>query len=260
MNLNKSKIAREFWRDIIDNNKIDLSNSDARKSVVNEFLNSAENKEAGWKGIAAEKRFFRLAFDKICRERGINVHQFGLKPEPKRVKTQTGKMNINIKTNEKPVHPLLQSSEEKKEEDQKEKEEQEKKKTLNTEQLQQQQQVAAIYTGQSVGQIFAMMFNIVHSRFKECSPLTPQEVNAMGEAWYPIFNEYLGGTGGKWVMPIIVTAPIVIQRAAEFQRAQKEKELSEEIKKDLPEGFQPPEDIPDEPVESKKNKNWTDKL
>ena len=103
MALNKSKIAREFWRDIIDNNKIDLSNSDARKSVVSQFLNDPENKN--WKN--ADRRFFRLAFDKICKERGINVHQFGLKPEPKKIKTKAGQMNINIKTDEKKVHPLF---------------------------------------------------------------------------------------------------------------------------------------------------------
>ena len=72
MALNKSKLAREFWRDIVDNNKIDLSNSDARKSVVNDFLNNPENQKAGWKKTA-DKRFFRLGFDKICKERGINT-------------------------------------------------------------------------------------------------------------------------------------------------------------------------------------------
>jgi len=123
MALNKSKIAREFWRDIIDNNKIDLSNSDARKSVVNEFLNNPENK--GWK--AADKRFFRLGFDKICKERGINTHQFGIKPEPKRIKKEVGGMNINIKTDEKKIHPLFRKEEEEKEKEEKKKKEEEEK-------------------------------------------------------------------------------------------------------------------------------------
>ena len=92
MGLNKSKIAREFWRDIIDNNKIDLSNSDARKSVVNEFLNNPENK--GWR--TADKRFFRLAFDKVSREFGKTTAQYGVKPEPKRTKKQSGTMNYNF--------------------------------------------------------------------------------------------------------------------------------------------------------------------
>ena len=248
MALNKSKIAREFWRDIIDNNKIDLSNSDARKSVVNEFLNNPENK--GWK--AADKRFFRLGFDKICRERGINVHQFGLKPEPKKIKTKAGQMNINIKTDEKKVHPLFRKEEEKREEEQEAKEE--PKHDVKTAQQLTEQQAAAIYTGDSVAGIFTMMFNILHSRFPECSPLTTQEQKALGEAWYPIFNEYLAGTGGKWIMPIVVTAPICIVRFSEYARKKKETEIYEEIMKDMPEPI-------DEPVEPKKpDKTWGERL
>lgn len=255
MALNKSKIAREFWRDIVDNNKIDLSNSDARKAVVNEFLAHPDNKKAGWK-LTADKRFFRLGFDKICKERGISTHQFGIKPEPKKVKTSAGKMNINIKTNEKPVHPLFR----KEETEQQEKQDAEKhltnQKIPNTEQLQRQQEAAAVYTGQSVGAIFAMMFNILHSRYPACSPLTTSEQTALGDAWYPIMNEYLGEKGGKWILPIIVTAPIVIVRFSEFQRAEKEKEIEDEILKDIPK-----EKIPDEPKEKKKpDKSWSEKL
>ena len=110
MKINKSEIARNFWRDIIDGNKIDLSSTDARKKIVSQFLNDTENKKAGWK--AGDRRFFRLGFDKICKERGISTHQFGIKPEPKRVKTQAGKMNININTDEKKVHPLLKEERE----------------------------------------------------------------------------------------------------------------------------------------------------
>ena len=245
---NKSKIAREFWRDIIDNNKIDLSNSDARKSVVSQFLNDPENKN--WKN--ADRRFFRLAFDKICRERGINSHQFGVKPEPKRVKTKTGQMNINIKTDEKKVHPLFRKEEAEKEKEQEAKEE--PKHDVKTAQQLTEQQAAAIYTGDSVAGIFTMMFNILHSRFPECSPLTTQETKALGEAWYPIFNEYLAGTGGKWIMPIVVTAPICIVRFSEYARKKKEKEISEDIMKDMPEPI-------DEPVEPKKpDKTWGDRL
>jgi hypothetical protein len=39
---------------------------------------------------------------------------------------------------------------------------------------------------------------------------TARKQKALGEAWYPIFNEYLAGTGGKWIMPIVVTAPIAL--------------------------------------------------
>ena len=249
MALNKSKIAREFWRDIIDNNKIDLSNSDARKSVVNEFLNNEENK--GWK--AADKRFFRLGFDKICKERGINVHQFGLKPEPKKIKTKAGQMNINIKTDEKKVHPLFRKEEEKREEQQEAKEEP-KHDVKTAEQLQKEQHAAAVYTGDSVAGIFGMMFNILHSRYPACSPLTPQEQKALGEAWYPIMNEYLGESGGKWILPIAVTAPIVIVRFTEYTRAKKEKEIEEELL-DMPAPI-------DEPIEPKKkpDKTWGDRL
>jgi|TARA_R110002020_G_scaffold283203_2_gene498951 hypothetical protein len=251
MALNKSKIAREFWRDIIDNNKIDLSNSDARKEAVNQFLRNPENK--GWK--AADRRFFRLGFDKICKEKGISPASFGIKPEPKRIKTKTGQMSFNIKTDEKKVHPLLQKEEEEKKDQPSEPKE--KEVDVKTAQQLSEQQAAAIYTGDSVAGIFDMMFNILHSRFPECSPLTPQEKRALGEAWYPVFNEYLAGTGGKWIMPIVVTAPICIVRFSEFQRKKKESEIEEELLKDMPQPVEPNANTlqPDE-----KPKSWSDKL
>lgn len=249
MTPNKSKIAREFWRDIIDNNKIDLSNSDARKSVVNQFLNDPENK--GWR--SSDRRFFRLGFDKICRERGINSHQFGVKPEPKRVKTKTGQMNINIKTDEKKVHPLFRKEEADKEKEQNSKEDP-KHDVKNAQQLQKEQQAAAVYTGESVGYIFSTIFSILHSRFPACSPLSPQEIKALGDAWYPIINEYLGDQGSKWILPIVVTAPIVIVRFSEYARVKKEEEIKEEILKDMPQDIQPPKD------EKKPDKKWSDKL
>ena len=252
MALNKSKIAREFWRDIIDNNKIDLSNSDARKEAVNQFLRNPENK--GWK--SADRRFFRLGFDKICKEKGISPASFGIKPEPKRIKTKTGQMNFNIKTDEKKVHPLLQKEDEEEKKDQPN-EPKEKEHDVKTAQQLSEQQAAAIYTGDSVAGIFDMMFNILHSRFPECSPLSPQEKRALGEAWYPIFNEYLAGTGGKWIMPIVVTAPICIVRFSEFQRKKKESEIEEEILKDMPQPVEPNANTlqPDE-----KPKSWSEKL
>jgi len=247
LKLNKSQIARDFWRDILDNNKIDPSSSDARKKIVNEFLNNPANRKGGWK--ASDRRFFRLGFDKICKERGISPHQFGIKPEPKRVKTQAGKMNINVQTNEKKLHPLLKGDEDKDQETPDE----EKPKIPNSQELQQQQQMAAMYTGQSVGVIFATMFRILHARFPACSPLSKQEESSLGEAWFPIFNEYLGDKGGKWVLPIVVTLPIVLVRASEYQRKEKEKEIEEEILKDMP--SDPP---PDEP--KKPDKTWGDRL
>jgi len=261
MALNKSKLAREFWRDIVDNNKIDLSNSDARKSVVNDFLNNPENQKAGWKKTA-DKRFFRLGFDKICKERGINSHQFGLKPEPKRInKKMSSGMNINIKTDAKPIHPLMRKQqEEDAKEDEKNQEQQKESnaETLTTEQLKQrQQEVAAIYTGDSVGHIFSMMFQILHSRFPECSPLTPQETKALGDAWFPIFNEFLGGTGSKWIMPLVVTAPICIVRFSEYARTKKEKEIEDEILKDMP---HPPEPNANTLQPDEKPKSWSEKL
>ena len=43
----KSSIAREFWRKIFNENSIDLRNADARKSVVNDFLDDPMNKKDG---------------------------------------------------------------------------------------------------------------------------------------------------------------------------------------------------------------------
>ena len=163
-------------------------------------------------------------------------------------------MNINIKTDEKKVHPLFRKEEAEKEKEQEAKDEP-KHDVKTAEQLQKEQHAAAMYTGESVGYIFSTMFSILHSRFPACSPLSPQEVKALGEAWYPILNEYLGDKGSKWILPIVVTAPIVIVRFSEYARVKKEEELKEEILRDMPqEKFEP------EPPKDDKKDKWTDKL
>ena len=113
-----------------------------------------------------------------------------------------------------------------------------------------------MYTGESVGYIFSTMFSILHSRFPACSPLSPQETKALGDAWYPIMNEYLGDKGSKWILPIVVTAPIVIVRFSEYARVKKEEELKEEILRDMPqEKFEP-----EPPKDEKKKDKWSDRL
>jgi len=48
----------------------------------------------------------------------------------------------------------------------------------------------------------------------------------LGEAWSPIFNEYFSGHS-LWVMPIVISAPIMLSRLAEIQKIKKEKEVKE---------------------------------
>ena len=247
MALNKSSIAREFWRKIYNENAIDLRNSDARKSVVNDFLDDPMNIKEGW-NKSTDKRFFRLAFDKVTREFGKSTSQFGVKPEPSRKKTTIGKMGFSVKTDEKPLHQMKKPDEEKP------KEPESKNplpKNLQTKELlQQQQNIALTYTSQSVATIFDTLFNIMHSRFPACSPLTKGERDSLGDAWYPIFNEYLSDKGGKWVLPAIITAPIVLVRFSELQRAKKEQEVREKYGMDEPQ----------KPKDDKNKKKWSDNL
>ena len=251
MALNKSSIAREFWRKIYNDNAIDLRNSDARKSVVNDFLNDPLNKKEGWNS-ATDKRFFRLAFDKVTREFGKSTANYGVKPEPSRVKKQTGGLNLNIKTDEKKI------PQQKKSEPQEEKKDDKNplpKNLQSKELLQQQQAIALTYTSQSVATIFDTVFNLLHSRFPACTPLTKGEKDSLGDAWYPIFNEYLSDKGGKWILPAIITAPIVLVRVSEFQRARKEQEIAETY------GF---DKTPNEDTKPKKKKDdskkWSNRL
>jgi hypothetical protein len=100
-----------------------------------------------------------------------------------------------------------------------------------------QQAQAVQYSAQSVGQIFETIFNIFSSRFG-CSPLSQNERIALGDSWSPIFNEYFSGHS-IWVMPIVISAPIMLSRLAEIQKMKKEKEIKErygmdQIPKDQP--------------------------
>ena len=233
--MNKSRVARDLWRKVFNDNLIDLKDSDARKQVVREFLNDPVNKKAGWK--SKDARFFRLGFNKVAKENSFNVMSVGVTPTPSRSKTQKGSMNINVKSKQKNPSPMADAI--------KPPTEQEKKfgALPQTPQLEQNQQAqATYYSAQSVGQIFETFFNIFSTRFK-CTPLSQNERIALGEAWAPVFNEYFSGNS-LWVMPVIITAPIALSRLAEIQKIKKEQEIKERYGMD---------EVPKEPLPKKKS-------
>jgi len=216
--MNKSRVARDLWRKVFNDNLINLSDSDARKQVVKEFLNDPVNKKSGWK--SKDARFFRLGFQKDAKENNFNVMNIGVTPTPSRSKTQKGSMSINVKTKQKNPPPMGESI--------KPPTEQEKKfgALPQTPQLEGQQAQATYYSAQSVGQIFETIVNIISAR-TGCSPLSQNERIALGEAWLPIFTEYFSGENSKWVMVAIITIPIALRILSEIQQKKKEKELKE---------------------------------
>jgi hypothetical protein len=233
--MNKSRVARDLWRKVFNDNLINLSDGDARKQVVREFLNDPVNKKSGWK--SKDARFFRLGFQTVAKENNFNVMNIGVTPTPSRSKTQKGSMNINVKSKQKNPSPIMDEI--------KKKEEEKKIGTLPTTPiLTQQQEQASYYSAQSVGQIFETLFNIFSAR-TGCSPLNQNERIALGEAWSPIFNQYFSGNS-LWVMPAIITAPIMLSRLAEMQKIKKEKEIKERYGMD---------EVPKEPQQKKKS-NW----
>ena len=198
--MNKSRVARDLWRKVFNDNLIDLRDSDARKQVVSEFLNDPVNRKAGWKSKDAR----------------LNA---GITPTPIRTKTQKGNLNLNVKSKQKKVPELKTQVQD---------EQKEKPKfgaLPQTPQLQGQQAQAVYYSAQAVGQIFDTVFNIISQRF-DTDPLSQNERIALGEAWSPIFSQYLGDQN-NWIMPVIITAPIVLQRLAQMAKNKKEKELKE---------------------------------
>jgi len=235
--MNKSRVARDLWRKVFNDNIIDLKDGDARKQVVREFLNDPVNKKSGWK--SKDARFFRLGFNTVAKENNFNPLSVGVTPTPARSKTTKGSMNLNVKSKEKKIPPIVEELQDKK------KDERPKFGALpQTPQLQAQQDQASYYSAQSVGQIFETLFNLFSTR-TGCSPLTQNEKIALGEVWTPIFNEWFSGEEkAKWVMIAIVTLPIVLQRVAEISKNKKEKEIKERY------GM---EDIPKDPPVKKKS-------
>ena len=216
--MNKSRVARDLWRKVFNDNLIDLKDSDARKQVVREFLNDPVNKKAGWK--SKDARFMRLGFQKVAKENNFNVMNIGVTPTPSRSKTQKGSMSINIKSKQKNPPPMGEAI--------KPPTEGEKKfgALPQTPQLEGQQAQATYYTAQSVGQIFETIVNIISAR-TGCTPLSQNERIALGEAWMPIFVEYFSGENSKWVMVAVITIPIALRILSEIQQKKKEKELKE---------------------------------
>jgi len=216
--MNKSRVARDLWRKVFNDNLIDLKDSDARKQVVREFLNDPVNKKEGW--LKKDSRFLRLGFQKVAKENNFNVMNIGVTPTPSRSKTQKGSMSINVKTKQKNPPPMGEAIKPPTEE-------QKKFGALpQTPQLESQQAQATYYTAQSVGQIFETIVNIISAR-TGCSPLSQNERIALGEAWMPIFVEYFSGENSKWVMVAVITIPIALRILSEIQQKKKEKELKE---------------------------------
>ena len=235
--MNKSRVARDLWRKVFNDNLIDLKDSDARKQVVREFLADPVNIKAGWK--KKDARFMRLGFQKVAKENNFNVMSIGVTPTPSRSKTQKGSMNISVKSKQKNPVPMGESI--------KPPTEQEKKfgALPQTPQLENQQAQATYYSAQSVGQIFETIVNIISAR-TGCTPLSQNERIALGEAWLPIFTEYFSGENSKWVMVGIITVPIALRILSEIQQKKKEKELKEKYGMD---------EVPEKP-EPKKKSHW----
>ena len=84
--MNKSRVARDLWRKIFNDNLIDLRDADARKQVVSEFLNDPVNIKAGWK--KKDARFMRLGLQSVAKENNFNLLNAGITPTPIRTKTQ----------------------------------------------------------------------------------------------------------------------------------------------------------------------------
>ena len=163
--MNKSRVARDLWRKVFNDNIINLSDSDARKQVVADFLRDPVNIKAGWK--KKDARFMRLGFQKVAKENNFNVMNIGLNPTPIRSKTQKGSLNINVKSKQKNPAPMGEQIKKP-----------EEVKGLGalptTPQLEGQQAQATYYTAQSVGQIFETIVNIISAR-TGCTPLSQNE-------------------------------------------------------------------------------------
>jgi hypothetical protein len=182
-----------------------------------------------------------LGFNKVAKENNFNVMNVGVTPTPSRSKTSKGSMNINVKSKQKNPSPLTTEPTS----SIKPPTEQEKKfgALPQTPQLENQQAQATYYSAQAVGQIFETIFNIVFTRLG-AEGLTQNERIALGEAWTPIFNEYLTGENSKWIMPAVVTMPIILTRIVQVQKIKKEKELAERYGLD---------EVPKEPQPKKKS-------
>lgn len=239
--MNKSRISRDLWRKVFADNLIDLRNSDQRKQVVSEFLNDPVNTKAGWK--KKDSRFFRLAFSKVARENNFQPMSVGVTPTPSRSKTHKGSMSFNVKSKEKAPPPPPAPSEGLPQKDG------QKLPIPNTAQINAQIPQASYYSAQSIGQIFETFFNIFSTKLG-CSPLSQNERIAMGEAWTPVFNQYFSGEN-IFIMPALVSLPIILQRVAEVSKIRKEKELKEKYGMEDGTEAPPPDRKPAETSKSK---------
>jgi len=237
--LNKSRIARDFYRKVFNDNLINLQDGDARKEIVNQFFNDPVNKKAGWHRTK-DRRFFRLAFSKVAKENNFNPLSVGVTPTPARAKTQKGTTQFNVKSRLKNPPPLQESLTT----DQIKKDGKAPMPIPSTPILQQQQDQASYYSAQSVGQICETIFNIAFTRMG-ADPISQNERIALGEAWSPIFNKYLSGHN-EMIMPVLITAPIILSRLAQMAKLKKEKELKERY------------GLKDKPKEEKRKSNWSD--
>ena len=83
---------------------------------------------------------------------------------------------------------------------------------------------------------------------------------SLGEAWFPIFNEYLSGENSKWILPAVITAPIVLVRVSEYQRVKQEEQIAKEYHMDFHDPSQQKKDKQNEKKKQDNSKSWSDRL
>jgi|APSaa5957512535_1039671.scaffolds.fasta_scaffold02589_10 hypothetical protein len=195
-----------------------FSNPDWRKQFFSQLCDAEDGKTIGLLK-AKHQSLFHHQIKKIIKEKGQNPRTFGMTNPNKKFSSTTGGMSGEISPKPKPTDKNLDA-------------------TGQTQQSTNQQggMIPAGQGGQppnqpsnpeepkinfspkTSGLTIKMMFNLLRLKFPALEGLDDDEIEALGEAWNPIFNKYLAGVAGMWMTALFTTGMIVTSKVADAKK------------------------------------------
>ena len=216
-----SETIREFIRINLDN-KFDFSNVKSRNKL---FLQHAESEIGKKQGLDYKKHLtlYLRMIKKVCRERNIPPETFGLSKE--KVKFQQSSSGVTTKITPKPKEGIPQTVEQPKTDAAG------KPIPPTTPTLQMPVPEVGI---ELVKATWKTINGVIRYKYPKFRKFMDEDLEALGQAWLPLFREYIATNWMKWGLPLTITAGIMIPRIAELKPKGDEEEEEPEEEEEKP--------------------------
>ena len=219
-----SENIREFIRSNLDN-KFDFSNVKSRNQLFKQHCETEVGKKAGFIYKKHLTLYLRM-IKKVCRERNIPPETFGLSKE--KVKFVQSKGAVESTITPKPKEGIPQDQ---------------PKPTPTTPTGGITPQVPQVPTPEVGIELVKATWKTINGcirwKYPKFRKFLEEDLEALGQAWLPLFREYIATNWMKWGLPLTITAGIMVPRIAELKpkrEGEEEEEEFEEEEEEKPKG------------------------